>query len=51
MAFIVTVYDDRSHTAFQDDCLLVYCALVWRTVVLMCMHATTVSLDFQQVCY
>ena len=32
-----------SHLAFQDDCLLVYCAVVWQTHVLKCMHAITVS--------
>ena len=32
-----------SDSALQDDCLLVYCAVVWRTCVLMCMCAITVS--------
>ena len=29
--------------AFQDDSLLVYCAVAWRARVLMHMHATNVS--------
>ena len=32
-----------SDLALQDDCLLVYCAVVWQTRVLVRMHAITVS--------
>ena len=39
-----------SDLALQDDCLLVYCAVAWRTCVLMHMRAITVSLkvDFDR---
>ena len=32
-----------SDLALQDDCLLVYCAVAWRTRVLVRMRAITVS--------
>ena len=32
-----------SNLALQDDCLLVYCAVAWRTHVLMRTRAITVS--------
>ena len=40
-----------SDLARQEDCLLVYCAMAWRTRVLMHMHAITVSskVDFDRL--
>ena len=37
-----------SDLALQEDCLLVYCAVAWRTHVLMRMRAITASL---KVCF
>ena len=32
-----------SDTAFQDNCLLLYCAMEWRTLVLIRIHLNVVS--------